>query len=103
MKEIVDSIIKYGSTPVLIAALVLIVIWFARYLKDISDKQQEASQMSEKRITKLTKAVIINTPNNPTGVVYSEATIRELAAALEKKQKEFGKESGCTLAKKTVY
>ena len=53
MKEIVDSIIKYGSTPVLIAALVLIVIWFARYLKDISDKQHEASQMSEKRITKL--------------------------------------------------
>ena len=53
MKEIVDSIIKYGSTPVLIAALVFVVIWFARYLKDISDKQQEASQMSEKRITKL--------------------------------------------------
>lgn len=53
MKEIVDSIIKYGSTPVLIAALVFVVIWFARYLKDINDKQQEASQMSEKRITKL--------------------------------------------------
>lgn len=53
MKEIVDSIIKYGSTPVLIAALVFVVIWFARYLKDISDKQQEVSQMSEKRITKL--------------------------------------------------
>lgn len=53
MKEIVDSIIKYGSTPVLIAALVFIVIGFARCLKDISDKQQEASQMSEKRITKL--------------------------------------------------
>lgn len=44
----------------------------------------------EKRITKMTKAVIINTPNNPTGVVYSEDTIKELAAVLEKKQKEFG-------------
>lgn len=53
MKEIVDSIIKYGSTPVLIAALILVVIGFARCLKDISDKQQESSQMSEKRITKL--------------------------------------------------
>ena len=53
MKEIVDAIIKYGSTPVLIAALVFIVIGFARCLKDISEKQQEASQMSEKRITKL--------------------------------------------------
>lgn len=44
----------------------------------------------EKRITKLTKAVLINTPNNPTGVVYSEEVIRGLAAVLEKKQKEFG-------------
>ncbi len=41
-------------------------------------------------ITELTKAVIINTPNNPTGVVYSEQTIRELSAILEKKQREFG-------------
>lgn len=41
-------------------------------------------------ITELTKAVIINTPNNPTGVVYPEQTIRELSAILEKKQKEFG-------------
>lgn len=44
----------------------------------------------EKRVTKRTKAVIINTPNNPTGVVYSEQVIRGLAAVLEKKQKEFG-------------
>ena len=41
-------------------------------------------------ITELTKAVIINTPNNPTGVVYPEQTIRELSAILEKKQREFG-------------
>ena len=46
----------------------------------------------EKRITARTKAVIINTPNNPTGVVYSEQTIRELAAVLEKKQAEYGTE-----------
>lgn len=44
----------------------------------------------EKRITERTKAVIINTPNNPTGVVYSEKTIQDLAAVLEKKQKEYG-------------
>ena len=57
MKEIVDSIIKYGSTPVLIAALVFIVIWFARYLKDISDKQQEISQRSEERTSELFKMI----------------------------------------------
>lgn len=57
MKEIVDSIIKYGSTPVLIAALILVVICFARYLKDISEKQQEASQRSEERTTELFKMI----------------------------------------------
>lgn len=44
----------------------------------------------EARITARTKAVIINTPNNPTGVVYSEDTIRELASIMEAKQKGFG-------------
>ena len=44
----------------------------------------------EGKITEKTKAVIVNTPNNPTGVVYSEETIRKMAAILEKKQKEFG-------------
>lgn len=43
----------------------------------------------EKVITKNTKVVIVNTPNNPTGVVYSEETIKKLAEILNKKQKEF--------------
>lgn len=42
------------------------------------------------KITARTKAVIINNPNNPTGVVYREDTIRALAAVMEEKQKEFG-------------
>ena len=44
----------------------------------------------EAKITPKTKAVIVNTPNNPTGVVYSEETIKKLAAIMEAKQKEFG-------------
>ena len=44
----------------------------------------------EQKITPKTKAVIVNTPNNPTGVVYSEETIKKLAAVMEGKQKEFG-------------
>ena len=46
----------------------------------------------EAKITPKTKIVIVNTPNNPTGVVYSEETIRKLASIMEAKQKEFGTE-----------
>lgn len=42
------------------------------------------------KLTKKTKAVIINSPNNPTGVVYPEEIIKCIAAILEEKQKEFG-------------
>lgn len=41
-------------------------------------------------ITPKTKAVIINSPNNPTGVIYSEASIKAIAAVLEEKQSEYG-------------
>ncbi len=44
----------------------------------------------EQKISAKTKAVIVNTPNNPTGVVYSEETIKKLAAILVKKEKEYG-------------
>ena len=46
----------------------------------------------EAKITPKTKIVIVNTPNNPTGVVYSEETIWKLASIMEAKQKEFGTE-----------
>lgn len=44
----------------------------------------------EEKITAKTKAVIINTPNNPTGVVYSDATLKRLAEILSVKQEELG-------------
>lgn len=44
----------------------------------------------ETKINENTKAVIVNTPNNPTGVVYSEETIKSLSDILNRKQKEFG-------------
>lgn len=44
----------------------------------------------ERKITANTRAVIVNSPHNPTGVIYSEDTIKALAAILEKKQKEYG-------------
>ena len=43
------------------------------------------------RINRHTKAVIVNSPNNPSGVVYSAGVIKELAAILEEKSAEFGR------------
>ncbi len=45
-------------------------------------------QEFEEKITAKTKAVIVNTPNNPTGVIYSEEIIKAMADILNKKQKE---------------
>lgn len=43
----------------------------------------------EELINEKTAAILINTPNNPSGTVYSEETIRTLAELLEKKQQEY--------------
>lgn len=43
----------------------------------------------EAKITEKTKALIVNTPNNPTGVIYKPETMQQIAAILEKKQKEY--------------
>ena len=44
----------------------------------------------ESAITEKTKAIIVNSPNNPSGVVLGEDTIKELTALLDKKQSAFG-------------
>lgn len=46
-------------------------------------------QELEKKITKNTKALLINTPNNPTGVIYSKETIEKISKILEVKQHEY--------------
>ncbi len=53
-----------------------------------SDFQPNLDEFEDK-ITDRTKAVIINSPNNPAGVVYSEKTISKLAEILNKKQVEY--------------
>ena len=45
----------------------------------------------EKALNKNTAAVLVNSPNNPSGVVYGEETIRKLAALLEEKSAEYKK------------
>lgn len=45
----------------------------------------------EKRITEKTRAVIINSPNNPSGVVYGENTIKRVCGILKEKSEKYGK------------
>ncbi len=53
--------------------------------KDFEPKLEEF----EGKITPKTKAVLINTPNNPTGVVYSKNTIKKMSDILRRKQEQY--------------
>lgn len=61
----------------------------------VSKPQEKTFQVDisdfESKINENTKAVIVNSPNNPSGVVYSEETIKALCEVLKRKQKEYGK------------
>ena len=56
----------------------------ARFLPDLADV--------ERKITRRTRVVIVNSPNNPTGVVYPASVLRDLGALLARKEREFGTE-----------
>lgn len=107
-KNIVMTVGAAGGLNVILRAIlnpddevVLIAPFFGEYLNYVANSfgksvivppnppsfQPDLSAL-EKAIGKKTKAVIINTPNNPTGVVYNEDTLKKLAKILEKKSKE---------------
>jgi aspartate aminotransferase len=58
---------------------------------DISSFQINFEKLEE-LFTPEVSAILINSPNNPSGIVYTTATIERLAALMTKKQEEFGHE-----------
>lgn len=59
-------------------------------LVECQDDMQLNLEGVRNAITENTKAVIINSPNNPSGVVYSKEEIEAFVKILEEKSKEFG-------------
>lgn len=55
------------------------------------DFQLNIEAISE-AITEKTKAIIINSPNNPTGVIYSAESLEQLEQVLKAKEKQYGQE-----------
>lgn len=61
----------------------------------IVEADTEAFQINfedlEKKLTDSVAALLINTPNNPSGAVYTEETLTRLSEVLRRKSKEFNK------------
>ena len=63
----------------------------AKFVKTKDDFSLDLAAMRD-AITERTKIVLINSPNNPTGKVYDEASIRGLAELLEDRSRAYGKD-----------
>lgn len=74
--EYLTYIDNYGGKPVIVKT-------------DFNTFQPDAEALKAS-ITPQTKAVLINTPNNPTGAVYSEDTLKAIVKVLEEKGAEYG-------------
>ena len=72
---------------------------YSNYIKNFKGKEVIASTEEntflpdvedlKRNITERTKAVIINSPNNPTGVIYSSKVIEDICFVLKQKQLEY--------------
>ena len=112
--EVSDIFITCGAAPALISAIkalladddseiMTIAPYFPEYKPFVesnggkftvvpADKENFQINMKqlEVLINKNTQAIIINSPNNPSGVVYTEETLQQLAAILKKRSEEYG-------------
>ena len=60
-----------------------------RTVPPMPDMSPDLDAMAE-LVSERTKAVIVNSPNNPTGVIYSRETLTELAGLLSDREKQYG-------------
>jgi len=97
MNVVLKTILNPGNEVIVLAP------YFAEYLFYIDnhggvpvivDTDRETFQPDAQKIydaiTPKTKAIIINSPNNPTGVIYSRSSLESISEVIEKRQEEFG-------------
>ncbi len=96
LNVILKTILNHGDEAIIFAP------YFAEYVHYIDNHygvsrilptdEQFAPRVDElaKAINKRTRAVLVNSPNNPSGAVYSEERLREIGEVLRKKESELG-------------
>jgi aspartate aminotransferase len=108
-KDIVMSVGAAGAINVALKTIldpgdevIVFIPWFVDYFNYIQNHDGVVKPLPtdenfmprldvlEKNIGPRTKAVLINSPNNPTGVVYSTDVLVKICDILRKKEKEFG-------------
>jgi aspartate aminotransferase len=59
-------------------------------VRNDTDTFEPSLEVLAQSITSKCKAIIVNSPNNPTGVIYSAEKLQQISSLLESKEKEFG-------------
>lgn len=60
------------------------------YVPTIPESFQPDAEALKQKISKKTKAIIINSPNNPSGAIYSKDCLEKISSVISQKEREFG-------------
>ena len=90
--NVVQALIKPGEEVILLApfwvsysAIVLMADGIPKILKsDISNDFKVSAKQIDDAISEKTKMIIINSPNNPSGSIYNEKELNEIASVVKK-------------------
>ena len=98
INTILRSVLDQGDEVVLIAPYFAEYVFYVQHQTGVvkeavcDENWLPDVESLESAIGPRTRAVIINTPNNPTGVVYPEASVAAIGEALQRAEEKYGTE-----------